>query len=216
MQGVVTDEDGVPLPSANVFLAKTLAGALTDSKGEFRFTTTKRGVFVLTVTAVGFEKMTQATLVEAGQTLAFTFALRNKTAKTGKVVVAASGYGSESGKGMVLSARDIVTTPGGAADIFQAIKTMPGMTQVSESAELFVRGGDPTETITLLDQASLFNPYTFESGFGGLFSKYMEGLNILGIENMFGYTYSRDYAEKIPTTSFFGRRTVVVGFQVTL
>ncbi len=45
---------------------------------------------------------------------------------------------------------------------------------------------------------------------------YMEGLNILGIENMFGYTYSRDYAEKIPMTSFFGRRTVVVGFQVTL
>ena len=45
---------------------------------------------------------------------------------------------------------------------------------------------------------------------------YMEGLNILGIENMFGYTYSRDYVEKIPMTSFFGRRTVVVGFQITL
>lgn len=170
LKGIITDEDGIPIKSANVFLAKTVAGALTNSKGEFHFTTAKQGAFVLTVTCVGYEKSTQATLVEAGKTLEFTIALRNISTKTGKVVVAASGYSSESGKGVVLSARDIVTTPGGAADIFQAIKTMPGMTQVSESAELFVRGGDPTETITLLDQASLYNPYTFESGFGGLFS----------------------------------------------
>jgi vitamin B12 transporter len=47
---------------------------------------------------------------------------------------------------------------------------LPSLTQVSESAELYVRGGDPTETITLLDGASLYHPYTYESAYGGLFS----------------------------------------------
>ncbi|GBD87067.1 TonB-dependent Receptor Plug Domain protein [bacterium BMS3Abin03] len=69
-----------------------------------------------------------------------------------------------------MTSMDIITTPGGAADIFQALKTLPGMTQVSESAQLYVRGGDPDETITLLDQASLYHPYTYESAYGGLFS----------------------------------------------
>lgn len=75
LKGIITDEDGIPIKSANVFLAKTVAGALTNSKGEFHFTTTKQGAFVLTVTCVGYEKSTQATLVEAGKTLEFTIAL---------------------------------------------------------------------------------------------------------------------------------------------
>ena len=65
---------------------------------------------------------------------------------------------------------DILTTPGGATDIYQALKTMPGVTQVSESAELYVRGGDPIETTTIIDQAVVYHPFTFESGYGGLFS----------------------------------------------
>jgi hypothetical protein len=75
----------------------------------------------------------------------------------------------------------VITTPGGAADVFQSLKTLPGLTQVSESAELYVRGGDPIETVTLVDQASLYHPYTFESAFGGIFSS----LNTSTVSSMF-------------------------------
>jgi hypothetical protein len=33
-----------------------------------------------------------------------------------------------------------------------------------------VRGGDPLETITLIDGVNLYHPFTFESAYGGLFS----------------------------------------------
>ncbi|HVO74074.1 MAG TPA: hypothetical protein VMT35_08630, partial [Ignavibacteriaceae bacterium] len=73
-------------------------------------------------------------------------------------------------KGLIISRIDVLTTPGGAADIYQSLKTLPGVTQVSESAELYVRGGDPAETITLVNQSAVYHPFTFESAYGGIFS----------------------------------------------
>ncbi len=44
---------------------------------------------------------------------------------------------------------------------------------------------------------------------------YVEGLNVLDIHNIFSYTYSRDYSQKTGVESFFGRRMVVVGMQLS-
>ena len=107
--------------------------------------------------------------------------LESTAISTGVVMVTASSYGTEEDNGVVMTSMDVITTPGGAADIFQSLKTLPGITQVSESAELYVRGGDPNETITLLDQASLYHPYTYESVYGGLFSN----INTETIEGMY-------------------------------
>jgi len=38
----------------------------------------------------------------------------------------------------------------------------------------------------------------------------------LDINNLFGYTYSRDYSEREEIQSYFGRRTVVFGVAVNL
>jgi hypothetical protein len=97
------------------------------------------------------------------------------------MIVSASSYGTDKEKGLVVSNIDILTTPGGAADIFQALKTMPGLTQVSESAELYVRGGDPIETITIIDQAPVYHPFSFESSYGGIFSN----LNTSVVKSLF-------------------------------
>jgi len=44
---------------------------------------------------------------------------------------------------------------------------------------------------------------------------YIEGLNILNINNIFGYSYSKDYSQRYNIDSYFGKRTIVFGFQVT-
>lgn len=170
IQGKITDEEGQPVQSASITVQKTMSGALSNAHGEFSFPLKKSGTFVLIVKRPGYEQQSHTVQVQAGQQLVLALSLRSIATKTGNVVVAASGFSSEQGKGIVLSAREILTTPGGAADLFQALKTMPGMTQVSESAELYVRGGDPTESLTMMDGATLYNPFTFESNFGGLFS----------------------------------------------
>jgi hypothetical protein len=45
---------------------------------------------------------------------------------------------------------------------------------------------------------------------------YVEGLNILDINNIFGYSYNKDYSQRFRVDSYFGRRTIVFGTQVTL
>jgi len=45
---------------------------------------------------------------------------------------------------------------------------------------------------------------------------YIEGLNILNINNIFGYSYNRDYSQRFRVDSYFGRRTIVFGFQVRI
>ncbi|MFD1142382.1 carboxypeptidase-like regulatory domain-containing protein [Larkinella insperata] len=58
LQGVVVSGDnGEPLPSANVFLANTTKGTVTDNSGKFRITQLPPGRFDLVVSYVGFETL---------------------------------------------------------------------------------------------------------------------------------------------------------------
>src|SRR5206468_6026911 len=89
----------------------------------------------------------------------------------GEVVVSASSFG-KTGKseGATLRRLDIVTTPGGTADIFQALRTLPSINAPNEGAAIYVRGGEPRETLIRLDGGELGHPYHYEDASGGLFS----------------------------------------------
>ncbi len=43
---------------------------------------------------------------------------------------------------------------------------------------------------------------------------FMEGLNILNFQNIFGYAYSGNYSERKEIKSYFGRRMLVLGFML--
>ncbi|HWP82491.1 MAG TPA: hypothetical protein VNN76_07540 [Bacteroidota bacterium] len=45
---------------------------------------------------------------------------------------------------------------------------------------------------------------------------FVETLNAFNTNNIFGYTYSEDYSERREIKSYFGRRMVVFGVQVTM
>jgi len=181
IKGKVTDEKNNPIPYVNVFIKDTFIGAMTKNDGNFTFSTKKKGKIILIASMVGYKKYEKEFLVDTLGNSFIKIVLIKTTLTTDVVLVTSSSYGTEKKKGLVITKMDVITTPGGAADIFQSLKTLPGLTQVSESAELYVRGGDPGETITLLDQASLYHPYTYESSYGGLFSN----LNTNTIKGMF-------------------------------
>ncbi len=182
IKGRVVDEDGKPIPYVNVFLSGTIEGAMTNEQGIFSFTTKQRGDLEIVASCVGYEKFRKSLkLGEGKSSIWLEIRMKSTIIKEREVVVTASSYSSEKGKGVVLTSMDVLTTPGGAADIYQSLKTLPGLTQVSESAQLYVRGGDPTETLTLIDQASMYNPYTLESPYGGLFSN----LNTIAVKSMY-------------------------------
>ncbi len=181
VKGKVTDSDGKPVFLANVFIRNTSEGTMTGEDGKFKFYSAQKGKIDLIVSMIGYQKYMKEFNINAINNLNLNITLREKAVKLKEAVVSASSYGSEKGKGLVVSRIDILTTPGGAADIYQALKTLPGLTQVSESAELYVRGGDPIETITIIDQAPVYHPFTFESSYGGIFSN----LNTSVVKSLF-------------------------------
>jgi vitamin B12 transporter len=68
-----------------------------------------------------------------------------------------------------MSRLEVYTMPGGTADVFQTFQTLPGVTRVSDSGDLYVRGGDPAETPIYVDGARLFHPGRFETLNGSIF-----------------------------------------------
>ncbi|HED07121.1 MAG TPA: hypothetical protein ENI57_03295, partial [Ignavibacteria bacterium] len=176
IHGQVLNTKNRPLPYVNVYLLNTTDGAMTNEKGKFSFVARSKRNIILIASMIGYEKYKKRIkLLNQEKVVNIQIFLKQKAVELPGAVVMGSSFSSEKGKGIVISAMDVLTTPGGAADIFQSLKTMPGLTQVSESAELYVRGGDPSETVTLINQAAVYHPYTYESAYGGLFSNINTG-----------------------------------------
>ena len=179
--GSVVDENSKSLPYVNVFILNTNIGTTTDGSGKFKLITKILGEILIKASMVGYSDFNHKLLVENQSKIELKIRLKKEIIELQESIIIGSSFGSEKNKGVVLSSQDIYTTPGGAADIFQTLKTLPGLTQVSESAQLFVRGGDPIETLTILDGATLYHPYTYESSYGGLFSN----LNTSTVKNIY-------------------------------
>ena len=77
-----------PLAGANVFIAGTIDGCLTDSLGSFSFYTSKTGEITLKATMIGFEEYTLAADVNKLNQL--TIPMKEKAATIQEVVVSAS------------------------------------------------------------------------------------------------------------------------------
>lgn len=170
ISGIIKDEKGKPIPYVNIFLLNTSDGTMSDDDGSFSFKTSLKGKVTLIASIIGYEKFSKEIEIEPSIKINEQIVLKESAVKLNETIVTASSYGSEKEKGLVISRIDVLTTPGGATDIYQSLKTMPGVTQVSESAQLYVRGGDPIETITMINQSVVYHPFTFESTYGGIFS----------------------------------------------
>lgn len=159
IQGTITDEEGAPVPFANVFLKDTYDGTSSDGDGKFKFTTTETGEGVLSASVVGFEPIEQ-TITLSGGTLDVDMKLKKATTELDMVVITAGAFeASDEKKAVVLKPLDIVTTAGAAGDVYGAMNTLPGVQQVGEQEGLFVRGGSAAETKTVIDEMVVQNPF---------------------------------------------------------
>ncbi len=181
LSGIVYDTEDRPLSFVNVYILNSYDGAMTDESGKFHFKTFLSGKVEIIASLIGYKKYSKEIDLDNLSGKQLIIRLGTETISTKEVVVTASSFGNEKGKGIVLSPMEVYMTPGGAADIFQTLKTLPGLTQVSESAELYIRGGSPGETLIMVDQAPVEHPYTYESAYGGIFSS----INTSAIKNMY-------------------------------
>ena len=167
--GTVVDERGqaVDFPAVNApGLRRGVAG---DDGGGFAIELPE-GPAVLEVLQVGYRKTRAEFEARAGMA-PLRLVLRDEPLPLAEVTVATSTFGkSGTAEGAVLNRMDVYTTPGGAADVFQSLRALPGINAPNEGAAVYVRGGDPGETLIRLDGAELGHPYHYEGASGGLFA----------------------------------------------
>lgn len=87
------------------------------------------------------------------------------------IVVEAGKFSVDDTRGGTSSLKrmDVVTMPGGTADVLQVFQAMPGVTRVSEGSDLYVRGGDAAEAPVFIDGARMTYAGAFEGLHGGIF-----------------------------------------------
>ncbi len=160
VNGKVTDNKGVAIIGANVYLEGTYDGSTTNSKGEFSFKTDQIGIQTLIVSYLSYETFTMVGDVSFMKDLQIK--LRDDLNALDAVVISAGTFeaGGANSKVTVLKPLDVVTTASALGDFVGALQTLPGTTTVAEDGRLFVRGGEAEETQIFIDGIRVFTPYT--------------------------------------------------------
>ncbi len=83
------------------------------------------------------------------------------------IVVQAGSRLNDAQRGTDLRRVDVVTTPGGTADLMQAFQTQPGTTRAGEGSDLYVRGGNPAESPVFVNGGRLLYAGRYENLSGG-------------------------------------------------
>lgn len=89
--GTVTNEEGEPVPTANVLLIEINRGAATNLQGEYIIDDVQPGTYTLRVTFVGYQDFSQQVTIEAGQTLEKNITLQRGAVGLEELVVTGLG-----------------------------------------------------------------------------------------------------------------------------
>jgi vitamin B12 transporter len=165
VKGTVKNKSGKFVENANVVIEGTIDGTSTDEKGYYEFETGKTGKRVIIFSAVELGEKKMDVDIEPGSILVIDVTLNNTEFKTDEITVTASSFTSGENSRVTLSPLEITRIPGADADLYRAITTFPGSNQVDEGSRIAVRGGDPSEVLTFLDGASLYNPFLFSDNY---------------------------------------------------
>lgn len=160
INGKVTDNKGIEIVGANVYLEGTYDGSTSNDKGEFSFKTDETGTQTLIVSYLSYETYTMVGDVSFLKDLQIK--LRDDVNALDAVMISAGTFeaGGANNKVTVLKPLDVVTTASALGDFVGALQTLPGTTTVAEDGRLFVRGGEAEETQIFIDGIRVFTPYT--------------------------------------------------------
>lgn len=88
IQGTVENSSGELLPSANIAVVNSFAGAISDSNGFYRINNLKPGNYSISVSFVGYETVLKDVVLNSSQTIDFTLSPNNIMAE--EVLIAAN------------------------------------------------------------------------------------------------------------------------------
>ena len=166
LRGTVRDSTGLPAPRTLVYIDGTQISTETDQAGRFDLDVGSVRAGTVSIFRSGFA-LVSITFDAAAldQPLQITI----EPAPITDVVSVTAPRLSPRPSSFGMRPLEVVRTAGSAADLMRALQVLPGVVQADEGAGLYVRGGDTSEVLVLLDDAVVFHPYRSETPGGGLF-----------------------------------------------
>ena len=170
LRGFVTDaDDGEPLQGVNVILtdgAGGLYGSATDADGLYAVSRVPAGTYALRATFIGYATEVDTLTLGAGEIRTYNIELRQEETGLDEVVVESEREGA--GAAAVVAGlqairpQDIalIPAPDVSGDLVNYLVTLPGVVSVGDQGgQLFVRGGEPTQNLVLLDGMLVYQPF---------------------------------------------------------
>ncbi len=180
ISGQVTDAvSGESLISAAVVIyndslrTKFIKGTVTNKIGTFSFPDLAAGKYFISAQFIGYATGILSVFIDEKTPNPF-IKIRLSTLHTtlNEVVVQGNRDSNFTISAINLSPELLKMLPsrGGETDIFGSLTLIPGVTTATEmSSGLYVRGGSPDQTLTLIDGAMLYNPFHL-GGFASAFN----------------------------------------------
>lgn len=146
---------------ADVTVEGTTLGGIVNRKGEFAIEGVPAGTYELKVAMMGYELTLEGNVVVGdGRTTAIDFELTPEVMDIGlDVLVEASHFQKDSERPTsfrTLTSQEMHYSPGALEDVFRVLQSMPGVSPADmTNSNLIVRGGDPNENRTLLENIEI-------------------------------------------------------------
>ena len=169
LRGFVTEAaNGEPLQSVNLALTDILGGlygGATDADGLYIVPGLQPGRYTLRISFIGFEMYRDTLSLAPREIRTLDVALRQRDELLGELVVEAEQEGRvvDLVAGLErIQPQDIERVPGPdvAGDLASYLTTLPGVVIVGDQGgQFYVRGGEPTQNMVLLDGMLVYQPF---------------------------------------------------------
>jgi len=160
LTGQIQSQRGAPVPYASIYLKNSTDAATADSAGVFSITTALTGNQVLVISAVGFAETEFPIVMEDAKTR-LQIKLKNTESQLSPVVITAGTMEATSDRVLsIIKPVDVMSNASSTGDIVGAFQNFPGVQRNGgDQSGLFVRGGDASETMMIMDGITVQNPF---------------------------------------------------------
>ena len=150
-----------------------VAGAATDKSGKYNLPGITKGEYWLFASYISYEPKKFAVNIPGNNnSIEFDFSLKSTHINLDQVLIEARRDTFRTISTIDISPAFIEKLPSltGEVDVFRALTLLPGVTTSNElSNGLYIRGGSPDQTLTLIDGVIVYNPFHL-GGFASTFN----------------------------------------------
>ena len=220
IRGFITDaSDGQPIPGVNVILtngAGALLGSATDTDGFYAISRVTAGDYDLRASFVGFVDYEQQITIVAGQIQTLSIELEISQTELGEVVIEGAretvGAANITAGLQTIRPADIalIPSPDISADLVNYLTSLPGVvSQGDRGGQLFIRGGEPTQNLVMLDGMQIFQPFHIVGFFSAFPSDIINTADVYA--GGYGSKYGGRLSSVIDITARTGNKRRLVG-----